>query len=304
LGRFLSIDPLYKTTPSLSPYGFARNSPIYLIDWMGLTGKPWWARGDNNILGGFYMAFKTATADDVASKLADGWTMAWHDIQNNGHEILDGIGFLPVVGEAADGLNAAIYMHKGDYLNAAFSSISLAPIAGDISAKGFKYTLRYADDVAGLSGASGRNFKSLKAAKTWVGNAMEYGIKSADAIANKSHLRKALNIVQTNIQAHHIIPVQLIKESKIVQGAIDAGFDFNGVANGIGVKSLSKGGTHANHPAYTKKVLRQIDEWAAANPNYTNEQAASFLQELSGDLKKLIQKESVDGGTKVNNLDF
>ena len=41
LGRFLSIDPLTKNYPMLTPYQFASNSPICLIDIVGLEGgKP------------------------------------------------------------------------------------------------------------------------------------------------------------------------------------------------------------------------------------------------------------------------
>ena len=36
LGRFLSIDPLYKSYPELTPYQFATNSPIVGIDQDGL----------------------------------------------------------------------------------------------------------------------------------------------------------------------------------------------------------------------------------------------------------------------------
>jgi len=38
IGRFLSTDPLHKTTPYNSPYLFANNSPIYFIDFNGESG--------------------------------------------------------------------------------------------------------------------------------------------------------------------------------------------------------------------------------------------------------------------------
>ena len=41
LGRFLSVDPLYKNFPGQTPYSFANNNPIALIDEMGMSGgKP------------------------------------------------------------------------------------------------------------------------------------------------------------------------------------------------------------------------------------------------------------------------
>src|SRR5690606_37562786 len=101
-----------------------------------------------------------------------------------------------------------------------------------------------------------------------------------------------------------IIPVEAIKKSEVVQKAIDAGFDFNGKVNGIGVKSLSEGGTHANHPAYTQNVLNNLEKFAKENPNYTGKQAKEYLEEFTGGLKEVIQKESMEGGKKINDLKF
>jgi hypothetical protein len=39
LGRFLSVDPIFKKYPELTPYQFASNSPILFIDLDGLEGK-------------------------------------------------------------------------------------------------------------------------------------------------------------------------------------------------------------------------------------------------------------------------
>ena len=58
------------------------------------------------------------------------------------HIALDVVGFVPVIGEVADGLNGIIYVAEGDYLNATFSGIALAPVAGDAVGKGLKYTLK------------------------------------------------------------------------------------------------------------------------------------------------------------------
>lgn len=49
------------------------------------------------------------------------------------HIALDIIGMIPGVGEIADGLNAAIYLAQGDFVNAATSALSLIPMAGAVS---------------------------------------------------------------------------------------------------------------------------------------------------------------------------
>lgn len=46
------------------------------------------------------------------------------------------------IGAAADGINAVIYLARGDNLNAMFSAIGVIPIAGDIIGKGGKATTR------------------------------------------------------------------------------------------------------------------------------------------------------------------
>ena len=38
LGRFLSVDPMYKSFPMLTPYQFASNNPLFYIDYDGLEG--------------------------------------------------------------------------------------------------------------------------------------------------------------------------------------------------------------------------------------------------------------------------
>ncbi len=52
--------------------------------------------------------------------------------------LLDIAGCAPGVGEIADGVNAAIYLAKGDLTNAGLSAISIAPLVGDVIGKGAK----------------------------------------------------------------------------------------------------------------------------------------------------------------------
>ncbi len=40
IGRFLSVDPLMKSFPMLTPYQYASNTPIYAIDIEGLEAHP------------------------------------------------------------------------------------------------------------------------------------------------------------------------------------------------------------------------------------------------------------------------
>jgi hypothetical protein len=199
------------------------------------------------------------------------------------HMMLDGLGFVPGIGEFADGTNALIYTAKGDYLNAAFSTISLVPLGGDVAAKGFKYSLKAA-------GYEGKMFKSLGAAQKWLENAMSYGFKSADAIANRSGLKTALEkagklVGTATDQAHHIIPVNLIEKNENVRKAIDEGFDFNGEINGLFISNTRHSGPHN---AYDKKVEEMINAAFADKAN-AKKSASEILGGVASDLKKTLE---------------
>jgi hypothetical protein len=70
---------------------------------------------------------------DVADK-------AWDVVSSNPigtlHTTLDVVGFIPVVGDVADGVNALIYIAEGDWANAAISGISIVPFVGSAAAGG------------------------------------------------------------------------------------------------------------------------------------------------------------------------
>jgi hypothetical protein len=90
--------------------------------------KPWWA-----------------TAWDTVSHDAQG---VWKTIEANKdtiHTVLDVAGMIPVVGDAANGINALLYLGEGDYTDAALSATALIPLAADgllatrLGAKALKY---------------------------------------------------------------------------------------------------------------------------------------------------------------------
>jgi RHS repeat-associated protein len=169
IARFLSVDPLTKEYPWYTPYQFAGNKPIFAIDLDGLEELPAFF----NI---FFGLLKPRGPAQIVQHQAIVFTVENNEI------IRDAIGFVPVVGEVVDGFSGAVYTYNGDYLNAAFSFISLAPIAEDVTAKSVKYALKYADEVGGLSKASSRQFNSLDAAVKWVKDAQRFGIDKADRI--------------------------------------------------------------------------------------------------------------------------
>ena len=62
---------------------------------------------------------------------------------------LDIIGLVPGIGEAADGLNAAISLARGNPIEAVLSGISMIPVGGDVVGKSGKVLLKILDPARG-----------------------------------------------------------------------------------------------------------------------------------------------------------
>jgi hypothetical protein len=63
-------------------------------------------------------------------------TLNEFNLSDAGHLALDAAGIVPFIGETADLTNAIWYSKQGQYLNAAFSLLSMIPEAGDLLGKG------------------------------------------------------------------------------------------------------------------------------------------------------------------------
>lgn len=98
--------------------------------------------------------------------------------------------------------------------------------------------------------------------------------------AKNGKLRKALGLKPGSGDAHHIIPVQLLKEEEVVKSAVTAGFDFNGAINGIEVMQH-----HGSHQNYTEAIRTRIKKWMEKNKNYTPEDAKDFIEELTTEFR-------------------
>ena len=73
------------------------------------------------------MATSSPEARDHLGITQSGGGWGWGDI---GHVTLDVLGMVPVVGNAADGINATWYAAEGEWLDAALSSMALIPGIG------------------------------------------------------------------------------------------------------------------------------------------------------------------------------
>jgi RHS repeat-associated protein len=66
IGKFLSVDPLTKSYPMLTPYQFASNTPIQAIDLDGLEARK--VTKDNTVT--FYVVIKVKNSSDVSNDVA------------------------------------------------------------------------------------------------------------------------------------------------------------------------------------------------------------------------------------------
>ena len=79
----------------------------------------------------------------------------------SGHDILDVVGMVPLLGELADGINGVWYLAEGDEANAALSFIALAPLVGS-SATGGRLILKIKNGTKTIS-------KTVKANSRFIG---------------------------------------------------------------------------------------------------------------------------------------
>lgn len=101
------------------------------------------------------------------------------------------------------------------------------------------------------------------------------------AIKNRGKLREAVGLkVGEKAEAHHLIPIEALKRSKVAQAAVDAGFDFNGECNGIIAID-----DHGSHSDYNEFIIGALDAWGEKHHDYTTEQAKEMMESLVSYLK-------------------
>jgi len=111
--RFTTVDPI---RDGANWFAYVNNDPVNYVDLLGLlSSEP--KRGF--------------------------WSKALDGVQAG----LDVVGFVPGVGEIADGINALISLGRGDVAGAALSAMSMVPIVGDAIGKGGKQTVENGNDM-------------------------------------------------------------------------------------------------------------------------------------------------------------
>ena len=203
------------------------------------------------------------------------------------HNTLDVIGMAPIVGEPADLLNGAIYVSEGNKIDAVISTVAALPFVGWLATTGktVRFTIKCADGTS----------TALKFVRNTDG-LLEFG--------SPQQLAKILGTEGTGKQAHHIISWKF-KDNAIVQKAAETGFHLNSAVNGVALEKYTKligDGLHANHPAYTTFIEKQLNSFVSMNKGkYSPEQAKTFLEDkVIPFLKKEIDK-CKNADVNINN---
>ena len=150
-------------------------------------------------------------------------------------------------------------------------AIELVPIAGDAYGAvslGKKGKAAW-DKISAIE-------KRLERVAQWTGRWGEAGAKKIDDVIEQRHkIRQNSNASETLIQAHHVIPVEVLKKNEVAQAAVIAGFDFNSKAN----TWLVKRSEHlAGHKELNDLLSERLEDWAKKNPGFTPAQAREFLE--------------------------
>jgi RHS repeat-associated protein len=228
IGRFTTEDP---ARDGLNYYTYCVNSPVVLADFTGEAPQTLMADGGHSSQSQAQLARLA-----VQGYLAQYGTLDIFTV----HDVLDVLGFIPVVGDVIDLGNGVYYLIEGDYTNAALSAIAIIPIAGDLVSKTGKTAIKVAgkadevaalvkgvgkvDDVAALAKGTGKGFNTFDAFKKAMGSAGE------------------------GMEWHHIVEQSQIGKS---------GFAANQVHNVDNLIAIDKA-THAKISGYYNSIQTNI----------------------------------------------
>jgi len=276
IGRWLSLDPELEKFPGSSPYNYAFCNPIAFYEEAGASPISVFAK--QIIKKGIKVAVKEAieaiikkTVEKYAGK---GVAKFAKQVGSDGLEILGT-------------LDQAWWEY----------AVELIPIAGDAFGAG-KLTGRVTDVWKQVKAFEKRAEKFGQLIHRYGEDAAKKLMSATmtTLMQGKGKLRKALNLTDKALEAHHLIPVQLLTENRLVQDAIAGGFDFNGLVNGIGVAA-----GHGPHKEYTGKISAMLDQFSKS-ADYSPEKAKEILEGFTNKLKQQVQKEVNEGGKKLDEL--
>lgn len=139
LGRFLSpdsVDPAPNNPQSLNLYSYVLNNPQRYVDPTGNREIEWEStqlQMDSSLWATCYICSNTSLSGGSGGASNSGIGL-WDVV----HTSLDVIGLSPdpIVGPAADALNAITYLFNGQFLDAGISGVATIPVIGSVATGG------------------------------------------------------------------------------------------------------------------------------------------------------------------------
>ena len=187
--RFTTVDPIRDGS---NWFAYVNNDPVNYVDLLGL----------------------------LSSEPERGF---WSKVLDGVQAGLDVVGFVPGVGEIADGINALISLGRGDVAGAALSAMSMVPVWGD---------------------AVGKGGKILRAGFEHGDEVLEAGTKLLGDINDST------KIIQSKVKSNH---GNSLSTTKTAQGYILRNKDTQEI--------LKYGETTRGNRSYTKKYLNETNSF-------------------------------------------
>jgi len=97
-----------------------------------------------------------------------------------------------------------------------------------------------------------------------------------NSIVERHKLREALKLDIEKAQAHHLIPVEILKTNEVAQAAIAAGFEFNSKNNAL---PLPRSYHLQDHDEYNLNVQKMLSDWAEENKGFKPGKAREFIEQ-------------------------
>jgi A nuclease family of the HNH/ENDO VII superfamily with conserved AHH len=189
--------------------------------------------------------------------------------------------FIPGVATVAGISNAVIDIYRGNYVSAGFNLITAIPIAGT----GVKWI------NGGITLL--KNTKVIKTTLQVVNNAKVIKTLAAVGAYTYKNLPKV-----AGWQLHHIIPQALLKNPKIENALIAAGFDIDDMQNLMYLENIF----HTNHPAYNKFISDKLIDLIDSSNGLTIQGIQTVISDASVTIQNGRSAWKSAGGTLANNL--
>ena len=292
LGRMFSTDPFIDELPFYSPYCFAGNSPILLLDLDGMAPTVYWAKFNVYGQGGVLMK----TSEGFIYTRYEGEGVYSHLIYKGGKWQPYNWTYECLSCELQKA--AGWVVREGLRLGTPAEEVKILLDGKDFDGKEVSTTMKTVagifliiDFVPGskLLKTATKSVKMAAGGKTalkWIriGSKIDFG--------DRAQLAKVIGTLAGE-EAHHIIPWAL-RNDDFIQSAAEVGFHLNDKVNGKSLKKYVKAlqeGDHGNHPAYNKLVRDKIDDYINKGGDNTAEGAKKFLEnDLIPFLNNILKK--------------